>query len=98
MIAVDSCGALARPISRSTIIIQSLIRADAIAAFIEQENLKDLTIVGHSFGGGITLALAMRSAEQSHPRIRNIVLIDSIAYKQPIPIFFRLLQFPMLGK
>ncbi len=73
-------------------------QADAIEAFIEQENLQDLTIIGHSFGGGVTLALTLKLAEQSHPRIRNIVLIDSIAYKQPIPIFFRLLQVPMLGE
>ena len=73
-------------------------QADAIEALIEQENLKDLTIVGHSFGGGVTLALAMRAAGQRHPRLRNIVLIDSIAYKQPIPIFFRLLQVPVLGE
>ncbi len=73
-------------------------QADAIEAFIEQENLKDLTIVGHSFGGGVALALALKSGEQRHPRIRNLVLIDSIAYKQPIPIFFRLLQIPMLGE
>jgi len=73
-------------------------QADAIAALIEQENLKDLTVVGHSFGGGITLALALRAVEQRDSRIRNIVLIDSIAYKQPIPIFFRLLQIPMLGE
>ena len=73
-------------------------QADAIEAFITQENLKDLTIIGHSFGGGITLALALRSNEQLHSRIRNLVLIDSIAYKQPIPIFFRLLQIPMLGE
>ena len=73
-------------------------QADAIEAFIEQENLKDLTIVGHSFGGGVTLALAMRAAESRRSRLRNIVLIDSIAYKQPIPIFFRLLQVPVLGE
>ena len=73
-------------------------QADAIEAFIEQENLKDLTIVGHSFGGGIALALALRATEQGHSRIRNLVLIDSIAYKQPIPIFFQLLQIPVLGE
>jgi pimeloyl-ACP methyl ester carboxylesterase len=97
VIAVDlrGFGASDKPIDDHYSIFD---QADAIAAFIEQENLKDLTIVGHSFGGGITLALAMKSAEQAHPRIRNIVLIDSIAYKQPIPIFFRLLQIPMLGE
>ena len=73
-------------------------QADAIEALIEQENLKDLTVIGHSFGGGVTLALALKSAQQSHPRIRNIVLINSVAYKQPIPIFFQLLRIPMLGE
>ena len=73
-------------------------QADAIQALIEQENLKDLTLIGHSFGGGVTLALALRAMEQQDSRIRNLVLIDSIAYKQPIPIFFRLLEIPMLGE
>jgi pimeloyl-ACP methyl ester carboxylesterase len=72
-------------------------QAEAVQALIEQENLKDLTVVGHSFGGGVTLALALKSAQQAQPRIKNIVLIDTVAYKQPIPIFFRLLQVPMLG-
>ena len=73
-------------------------QAEAINAFIEQENLRDLTIVGHSFGGGITLALALKAQQQRAPRIRNIVLVDSIAYRQPIPIFFRLLEIPMVGE
>ncbi len=72
-------------------------QADAIEAFIEQENLKDLTVVGHSFGGGVTLALVLKSKQQAQPQIKNIVLIDTVAYKQPIPIFFKLLQVPMLG-
>jgi pimeloyl-ACP methyl ester carboxylesterase len=73
-------------------------QAEVIQAFIEQENLRDLTVIGHSFGGGITLALALKSAGERQPRIRNIVLIDSIAYRQPIPTFFRLLQVPMVGE
>lgn len=73
-------------------------QADAVQAFIDQENLKDLTLIGHSFGGGITLELALRAAERHDRRIRSIVLIDSIAYKQPIPIFFKILQIPVLGE
>jgi pimeloyl-ACP methyl ester carboxylesterase len=72
-------------------------QAGAVAAFIEQENLRDLTVVGHSFGGGITLSLALDAEREQHSRIRNIVLIDSIAYRQQLPIFFRLVQVPMLG-
>lgn len=73
-------------------------QADAIQALIEQENLKDLTLIGHSFGGGVTLALALRAQERRDTRIRNIVLVDSVAYKQPIPIFFKLLKVPVLGE
>jgi pimeloyl-ACP methyl ester carboxylesterase len=72
-------------------------QTEAVSAFIEQENLRDLTIIGHSYGGGITLALALQAEQERQPRIRNIVLVDSIAYRQPIPIFFKLLQIPMLG-
>ncbi len=72
-------------------------QTEAVQAFIEQENLRDLTVIGHSFGGGITLTLALNAAQERKPRIRNIVLIDTIAYRQPIPIFFRLLQIPMVG-
>ncbi len=72
-------------------------QAAAVTAFIEQENLRDLTVIGHSFGGGITLSLALDAERERQPRIRNIVLVDTIAYRQPMPIFFKLLQVPMLG-
>ncbi|MGO9487076.1 MAG: alpha/beta fold hydrolase [Rhodomicrobium sp.] len=72
-------------------------QTEAVQAFIEQENLRDLTVIGHSFGGGITLSLALNAEQQRKPRIRNIVLIDTIAYRQPLPIFFKLLQIPMVG-
>lgn len=73
-------------------------QAEAVEAFIKQENLRDLTVIGHSFGGGITLSLALKAEQQRELSIRNIVLVDTIAYRQPMPIFFRLLQVPMLGE
>jgi len=72
-------------------------QAEAVQAFIEQENLRNLTVIGHSYGGGITLTLALNEGKERKPRIRNIVLIDTIAYRQPVPIFFKLLQIPMVG-
>ena len=102
-------------------------QAEAIQAFIEQENLRDLTVIGHSFGGGVTLSMVLNGRDAGgatsqrssspeggsatnkrssspeggsakiKPRIRNIVLIDTIAYRQPIPIFFKLVQIPMVG-
>jgi pimeloyl-ACP methyl ester carboxylesterase len=73
-------------------------QTEAVEAFIVQENLRDLTVIGHSFGGGITLSLALKAAEERQPRIRNIVLVDTIAYRQPMPVFFKLLQVPMVGE
>lgn len=73
-------------------------QAQAVEAFIRQEKLKDLTIVGHSYGGGVTLALALKLGQERPSPLRNIVLIDSIAYRQPIPIFFRLLKVPGLAE
>ena len=70
----------------------------AVAAFIEQENLRDLTIIGHSFGGGVTLTLALKAEQERQPRIRNIVLVDTIAYRQPTPTFFKILQVPVVGE
>jgi pimeloyl-ACP methyl ester carboxylesterase len=72
-------------------------QAQAVEALIEQENLRDLTVIGHSFGGGVGLALALKDQQSRSPRIRNLVLIDTIAYKQPMPIFFKLLQVPIAG-
>ncbi|MDX2265091.1 MAG: alpha/beta fold hydrolase [Hyphomicrobiales bacterium] len=72
-------------------------QAEIVAQYIEQENLRDLTIVGHSFGGGVTLALALKAAESRSKRIKQIVLLDTIAYKQTLPIFFRVLNTPGVG-
>jgi pimeloyl-ACP methyl ester carboxylesterase len=71
----------------------------AVEAFIEQEDLRDLTVAGHSFGGGITLELALGMGDRPvASRIRNIVLLDSIAYRQRLPAFFTLLKMPMLAE
>jgi pimeloyl-ACP methyl ester carboxylesterase len=72
-------------------------QADAIDAFIREQNLTDLTVVGHSFGGGVTLALALKMQNEGQRRIKKIVLVDSIAYRQPIPIFFQLLRAPVIS-
>jgi pimeloyl-ACP methyl ester carboxylesterase len=73
-------------------------QAAVVKAFIEQENLRNLTVVGHSFGGGVALALALSFAEEKSGRLKRIVLLDTIAYKQPLPIFFQLLLVPGVGQ
>jgi len=73
-------------------------QAELLAELIEAKDLRNLTLVGHSFGGGIALMLALQADERLHGRIKKLVLLDSIAYPQQIPVFFRLLDVPLVSQ
>ncbi len=64
--------------------------------FIRRHDLSQLTLVGHSMGGGVVLAVALYLMEREPQRIARLVLIDSAAYPQPLPVFLKLLQLPLL--
>ncbi len=72
-------------------------QAELLAQLIEDQDLRDLTIVGHSFGGGIALLLALENDNRLNGRIKKLVLLDTIAYPQHIPVFFRLLDVPLFS-
>jgi pimeloyl-ACP methyl ester carboxylesterase len=72
-------------------------QAELLAQLIEDQNLRDLTIVGHSFGGGVALRLVLDHDKRLEGRIKKLVLLDSIAYPQHIPMFFRLLDVPIVS-
>jgi pimeloyl-ACP methyl ester carboxylesterase len=73
-------------------------QAELLAQLIVDKDLRDLTLVGHSFGGGIALLLALEANERLEGRISRLVLLDSIAYPQNIPVFFRLLDMPLVSQ
>jgi pimeloyl-ACP methyl ester carboxylesterase len=73
-------------------------QAELLAQFIEDHDLHGLTIVGHSFGGGVALRLALDHDKRLEGRIKRLVLLDSIAYPQHIPVFFRLLDMPIVSQ
>jgi pimeloyl-ACP methyl ester carboxylesterase len=75
-----------------------LDQAELIAQLIEDKDLRDLTIVGHSFGGGVALRLAIAANQRLGGRISRLVLLDSIAYPQQIPVAFRLLDMPVVSQ
>ncbi|WP_169822912.1 alpha/beta fold hydrolase [Methyloligella halotolerans] len=72
-------------------------QAELLAELIERENLHDITLVGHSFGGGVALALALQADGRLKGRISKLVLIDTVAYPQKVPVFFKLLAVPGLS-
>lgn len=73
-------------------------QAQLIEDYITEKNLQGVTLIGHSYGGGVALALALRQKDAGRHNIERMILIDSIAYRQPLPIFFQLLQTPVLGE
>ena len=73
-------------------------QAELLAQLIEEKDLRNLTLVGHSFGGGVALLLALQANQRLDGRITKLVLLDSIAYPQQIPVFFRLLDVPLVSQ
>ena len=71
--------------------------ADLIYKFILDHDLKNLTLVGNSFGGALCLLLSIMLLEKAPGRLRALVLIDSAAYKQYIPWYVKLIGLPLIG-
>ena len=68
-------------------------QAILVSKFIKDNSLKDVTLIGHSYGGGVALSLAL--IDQSN--IKKMVLIDPAAYKQYIPSLIRRIKTPIIG-
>lgn len=73
-------------------------QAELLTELILERDLRKLTIVGHSFGGGVALLLALEADTRLKGRIAKLVLLDTIAYPQAIPVFFKLLDRPVLSQ
>ncbi len=73
-------------------------QAKLVEQFIQKHQLSNLTIVGRSFGGGITLVLALMQEASPHKNLlKKMVLINSMSYKQRLPSMMRTLQIPIIG-
>ncbi len=72
-------------------------QAELVDKFIKKHRLRNLTLVGHSFGGGVALALAIKDQKRKHPRLKKLILIDSISYKQKIPWGIALMRTPIIS-
>jgi pimeloyl-ACP methyl ester carboxylesterase len=75
-----------------------LDHGDLLYKFILEHDLKELTLIGNSFGGGLSLLLAnmlMENGELS--RLRSLILIDSAAYKEYNPLYLRALSVPVIN-
>ena len=72
-------------------------QAELLKQLIVDKDLRDLTLVGHSFGGGVALVLALDEDPRLKGRISKLVLLDTIAYPQDIPVAFKMLDMPLVS-
>ena len=73
-------------------------QAKLVALFMAQKQLKDVTLVGHSLGGGVSLVLALMQKDRVMPkRLKQLILINSMSYKQQLPSMLRVLNRPIIG-
>lgn len=74
-----------------------LDQADLVYDLIVENDLKNLTVVGNSYGGAVSLLLAIRLCAENPNRLSKLILIDSAGYNKFIPWYVTLLRIPLLG-
>lgn len=70
----------------------ALQNARLIAGYIHKHKLKDITLIGHSYGGLVGLLTALDC-----PEIARLILIGTPGFPQKIPKFMRILRLPLIG-
>jgi len=71
--------------------------ADLIYKFILDHDLRNLTLVGNSFGGALSLFVSIMLLENEPGRLRSLVLIDAGAYRKYIPGYVKIIGVPIIG-
>ncbi|HKO97229.1 MAG TPA: alpha/beta hydrolase [Pyrinomonadaceae bacterium] len=74
-----------------------LDQAELIYQFIQEHNLKNLTLIGTSYGGAVSLMVSLMLCEAGDGRLSKLILIDSAGYNEALPWHFKLLKKPVLG-
>lgn len=72
-------------------------QASLVLDYIAQHHLTNITLLGHSFGGGVALATAVELEEKQPGVLSKLVLIDAASYQQELPWFISILRVPVIG-
>ena len=70
--------------------------ANLVLAFIRKRKLRNLTIIGHSYGGAIAMFATLRLNETSPGRVKDLVLLNAPAYQQPNTNMVNFMNMPVL--
>lgn len=72
-------------------------QAQLILQFIREQNLTNLTLMGNSYGGAVSLLVAIKLCAEEPGRLSKLILIDSGGYNQNLPWHLKLIRAPVLG-
>ncbi len=74
-------------------------QVDMVIRFIMVKDLNNITLVGHSYGGAVSLMVDQQLSAKDPARkvISRIILLDPMAYKDKIPFVINLLRIPKLN-
>ena len=70
---------------------------EIVLGLIRHLGLKDVAIVGHSFGTIVAVAAAVAAKDAAAPNITGLVIIDGALAAEHVPFFLKLLRVPVLG-
>jgi pimeloyl-ACP methyl ester carboxylesterase len=71
--------------------------ADIVLGLIRHLSLKEVKLVGHSFGSVVAVATALRASESPMSKITGLVVIGGALEPQHLPLFLKLLRAPLVG-
>lgn len=74
----------------------ALDQAAHVREFIRRRGLTGITLAGHSFGGGVAIALTLDLNRTEPGRISRLVLMDAPAFPQPLSTAVGFLRTPVL--
>lgn len=72
-------------------------QAELMVQLIQHMKLKNVTLVGHSLGGGIAFATYLKLRKRNSKAIKQLAILDGLAYKQPIPFFLHVMRTPLIS-
>ena len=71
-------------------------QAELVSGFIIGMELESLSLVGHSYGGGVCLNLVSQLSTFSPYSVNSMVLVDTVCYPQQFPGFIKCLRTPII--
>jgi len=72
-------------------------QAGFVVAFMKEQALENVTLIGHSMGGGIALLTVLELLDAGDPRIQRLILVAAAALRQRLPPFVALARRPRLS-